>query len=287
MGWKGLERSWKRRFYSGLRLYLGARRVPLLPDWTSGERRVLVLRPDGIGDAIVTTPLLRAIAGISPEMTVDVVASTANAPFLTRLDFVRRVFVLDRRRKGETARLARALRAERYDAVLDPRIIEPSMTGLMIMLATGASSRIGVGGRGADGALTHVVPLVPGHIIGLLAGFGPVFGLHPSELMRPPHVPLEDPERSWAEQIWSAERSGSGRRLLVNVSAGERSRVWPEQRFARVIQAVRSSEGTAPTVVVIGAPAEWEKVQHLAAATGSVPVSTPSLAHLAGIVATA
>jgi ADP-heptose:LPS heptosyltransferase len=284
---KKLERAWKRGSFFALQSYLRLRDgASELPDWTWGHRRVLVLRPDGIGDAIVSTPVLAAISGVSPRLDIDVVGSPANAPFLQRLDFVRRVYLFDKRRKGEIVRLARALREERYDAVIDPRIIEPSMTGLMLMLTTGARYRFGVGGRGADGALTHVVPPTRGHIIELLAGFGPLFGVDPERVAARPIVPVGEDELTWAEGVWSSMGGAApGRRLLVNVSAGEVPRVWPEDRFVAVMKALRASLSAPLRVAVIGAPSEWERVRRIAQATDSFPVATPDLGRLTAIVA--
>ena len=44
--------------------------------------RVLFLRPDRVGDMILTTGLLRGIAESAPTITLDVLASALNAPVL-------------------------------------------------------------------------------------------------------------------------------------------------------------------------------------------------------------
>ncbi|MFN5581298.1 glycosyltransferase family 9 protein [Gemmatimonas sp.] len=88
------------------RLPRGARRP--------GKQRVLFLRPDRIGDMIVTTGVLRAI-GTAPEVELDVLASPANAPVLRAEPAVREVLVLDRKRKGGLKDAITAMRRRHYD----------------------------------------------------------------------------------------------------------------------------------------------------------------------------
>jgi heptosyltransferase II len=284
---KKLERAWKRACFAAIHAGIRARGArPSIPDWTSGPRRVLFFRPDGIGDAIVSTPLLRAISGLSPDLRLDVVGSPANAALLRRLDYVENVLVFNKRDRVGLARLARQLQQASYDAVIDPRIIERSMTGLLLMLAAGAPLRVGVGGRDADGGLSIVVPHADGHITDLLAGFAAPFGLDATAIDWRPVVPLAGGEREWGEERWSSlEGSGTSRRLLINVSAGEPSRAWPEDRFVAAIEAAHEARPDV-LVAVIGAPAEQSLVARIADRAGAAAVSTPSLGELTAIVAT-
>jgi ADP-heptose:LPS heptosyltransferase len=66
------------------------------PDWSSGVQRLLFLRHDRIGDMIVSTAAMRAIAESHPGIELDVLASPANAPVLEGADFVGNVIVFDR-----------------------------------------------------------------------------------------------------------------------------------------------------------------------------------------------
>src|SRR5579872_4948765 len=112
--------------------------------------RVLYLRYDRIGDMILSTGLLRALARSHPNVVVDVLASPENAPVLAGNPYVRSVIVSD------PAYLAafQRIRSERYDAILDCQIFSPSTTTLVMMIMSGARHRIGLAGRGIDAAFT-------------------------------------------------------------------------------------------------------------------------------------
>ena len=63
--------------------------------------RVLFLRHDRAGDMILSTGVMRAIARSHPTITLDVLASPANAALLDGADYVGDVIVFDKRRLVE------------------------------------------------------------------------------------------------------------------------------------------------------------------------------------------
>src|SRR5690606_27933029 len=87
-----------------------------------GFRRVLVVRFGRIGDILVVTPALRAIARAHPAAAIDVLTTDAGVVTLAGNPHVRHTFVLRARRlpsllNPERARLVKSLRAHAYDAV--------------------------------------------------------------------------------------------------------------------------------------------------------------------------
>src|SRR4051812_27672656 len=95
------------------------------PDWSNGPKRLLFLRHDRIGDMIVSTAAMRAIAESHPGISLDVLASPSNAPVLAGAKSVRNVIVFDRRDPTSFLETARRLRSERYDAVIDCMVTAP------------------------------------------------------------------------------------------------------------------------------------------------------------------
>src|SRR5438034_10175214 len=91
-----------------------------MPD--ASTARVLVIQTAFLGDVVLTTPLLEALA--QRYGPVDVVTTPAAAPLLETHPAVRRVIPYDKRAKdgglGPLLRLARTLRAERYEAAYLP-----------------------------------------------------------------------------------------------------------------------------------------------------------------------
>jgi ADP-heptose:LPS heptosyltransferase len=225
---------------------------------------------------------------LSPQVRVDVLGTPANAELLRRVPYVHTVHVFDKKQPRTFLPLARQLRRERYDAVVDGMITSRSMTGLLMMLATGAPHRVGFAGRGVDAELTLPVrgQRTDLHIIDLLSTLATALGVDPARTDYHPELEISEEERQRAEDRWYQVAGGPSRRMLVNVSAGKRARDWPEERYVGVVRAVRKID-PGLGVAVIGAPADRERVARIAAGAGVFPVETPRLGDAIALVATA
>ncbi len=289
---KRLETIWKALL---MRLLLvifgrGARVSP--SDWRCRAHRVLFLRHDRIGDMIVSTSLIRAIAASDPQVVLDVLASPINAPILAAEPSVARVILFDRSRPWRWARSLREMRRARYDAVVDPMVFAPSLTTLLLMLGSGARHRIGVGGRSNAGVYTITVPrnAAATHHIEHTAALAAAFGVEMAKTDWRPLVPLTAAESEEGERAWrayeSSIRSPVGRRLLVNVSTGGAFRQWPDERFVEVIVHCRQRDPHL-TILVMGAPDEAARVERIARAGGVTAVGTATIRSALALVATA
>jgi ADP-heptose:LPS heptosyltransferase len=129
--------AWLSRLF--LAVLGGPKRVPV-PDWRARPYRVLFIRDDGIGDLMVTMEVMRAITEVSPTITLDVLASPANAAFARSLPFVNEVIVHRRGFLLSALPTWRLLRRNRYDVVIDGRVAIRNVNKqtTMLMLASGA-----------------------------------------------------------------------------------------------------------------------------------------------------
>jgi heptosyltransferase-2 len=250
-------------------------------------RHVLVVRHDWIGDMILSTGCLRRISEAHPQAAVDVVASPANAVVLEGLPFVRRVFVHAQGDLRHLLRLRRELRAVGYDAALNGRVLRPKLTPdtALVLLASGAARRVGVVGGGADFLYTDPVSAPPGaHFVRHMAALTEPLGVDPDEGDWRPTLSVRPEEHDAAERQW-ATVPGTGRRLLVNVSARTRQRRWPDERFVAALARLRS---TAPDAraLVIAPPEEFERARAVARAADTV-AARPLLRETFALVAAA
>jgi len=283
---KALERAWKRILFRALGALLPAQRASTAPAWDARPHRVLYLRYDRIGDMIMATPLLRAIARSHPTIQLDVLASRSNAVVLTGNPHVRRVMIFDRKRLASLVRTARLLRRERYDAVIDGMVLQPSVTMLMLMWATGARYRIGIGGRANDFIYTlPVAAAAPGaHQILQSAATATPFGVNVERTDWRPELFVDAGERRRAEEVWGPTPVGRPR-ILVNIAASEARRRWPSER---VVAAIRAARAVAPSAVllVMAPPAELEEAERIARDAGARAV-VPGLRDAFALVSTA
>jgi len=115
---------------------------PLAParwDWQTVER-VLVVRLRSIGDTVLSTPSLFALKRFLPHASVDILLEDWVAPVLDGFPHVDNVITLERKSTSSRARVARQLRANRYDVVYN---LHGGTTATLLTRATGAKHRVG------------------------------------------------------------------------------------------------------------------------------------------------
>jgi len=115
--------------------------APARWDW-SEVRRILVVRLRSIGDTVLTTPSLYALRRFLPHTQIDILLEDWVAPVLEGSDLVDRVIAIARDSTSARARLARELRASRYDVVYN---LHGGTTATLLTRATGAPHRVGFG----------------------------------------------------------------------------------------------------------------------------------------------
>ena len=115
---------------------------PLAParwDWST-VHRVLVVRLRSIGDTVLTTPSLLALRRFLPDAQIDILLEDWVAPVLDGSSLVDRVITIPRESTAARARIARELRATRYDVAYN---LHGGTTATLLTRATGAKHRVG------------------------------------------------------------------------------------------------------------------------------------------------
>jgi heptosyltransferase-2 len=235
----------------------GGARVPL-PDWTARPHRVLFLRDDRVGDMIASLEIMRAIAESSPTIALDVLASPRNAELARGLPWISNVLVTRHGSVLGSAGLLRAIAASGYDAAIDGRVFMGALNvrRMLILRATRASWRIGLAGR-RHGEICNVPVAVPDlpHWIDYLVALARPFGVTPDSRDWRPRLRVSALARADAEARWGG---GAGRspaaRVLVNLSASQRNRRWPDDRWRALLRRVRDRLPGASVIVLAMPP---------------------------------
>ena len=267
-----------------------------LPPPTNSDYRVLFMRYERIGDMIMATSLIRNIARALPAGKVDVLGTPTTKAVLERNPYVGEVLTLDRRSWRSYTDLMKHLRRQRYTVMVDGRINNPPIFTSTPLLMYAGRARFRVGARGERKPRIYNV-CVPewnrvDHYIEGSKRLAVPFGVDPAADDWQPEIYLSEEERAQAERQWeeatslvAAEMGGSSKRLLVNLSASEPKRRWPDGKFIATLQAVRTKNPRMP-IIVIGLPAEWDSVSKVASEAHALAVKTPNLRDAFALVAT-
>jgi heptosyltransferase-2 len=243
----------------------------------------LVIQTAFLGDVVLTTPLLAALA--ERHGPVDVVTTPAAVPLVETHPAVRRVVPYDKRGKdaglGGLRRLARALRAEHYGAAYLPH--RSLRTAALAWLA-GIPLRVGFRGRWSA-LYTESVPKPVGPRHGVVArawpstlpeGQGPQprvlhppLGIHESRRLlaligASPHDPavrLYPTEHDESTVLSLLQEEGIGGDFVA-VAPGS---IWATKRWPYYEELARRLGRRLP-VVVVGGPEDAPLAQALVAA---------------------
>ncbi|MFN2601330.1 MAG: glycosyltransferase family 9 protein [Gemmatimonadaceae bacterium] len=297
---RSLERAWRAMWMRAIGRALPGPRVVDATKFDAAPLRTLFVRYERIGDMIMATGLIRVLAQASARGKIDVVANPTTAPVLEGNPYVGKVYTLDRGSRTSYVRLMRRLRRERYDVIVDGRINNPPIftSTPMLMLAARAPYRIGVGGGNNDliynvrvQQYDRSVPYIEGS-----KALSMPFGVDPSAVDWQPEIFLSSEEYRRAESHWmkaselvkETSREDGGeftRRLLVNLSASEKKRRWPDEKFVEVLTGIRGIAPRMP-IITIGLPSEWDRVKGSAESVRALPVQTPKLRDALALVGT-
>jgi ADP-heptose:LPS heptosyltransferase len=292
---KNLERAAKGLLLRAVGLALGSARRHSAPDWSS-PLRVLFIRHDGIGDVLMSTPLLRAISKARPNIAIDVLTFPGPAEALRGLPFIHGIhaFTPGRRQTYPRDVIAR-IRDERYDAIIDGtvrRFVDGQEFGgrvkagmVMLLLASRARHRIGMAGRENDFVYTISVRAsnADAHHSRYTASLGLPFGVDPATLDVRPAIVLTPAEREEGERAWAGADRG-GPRLLVNISSLNECRRWDDRAYATVLRGLRRARPDV-RIGIIGGPGDEARVTALARDVGAIAMVPPLRVAFAAVAA--
>jgi lipopolysaccharide heptosyltransferase II len=226
---------------------------------------ILLVRLRLIGDVVFTTPVIRALRRRFPSARLAYLVESDAAPVVAGNPHLSEVLTMPHRRGwgrlGDDVRMARRLRAMRFDLAID---LHGGPRGAWLTWASRAAMRVGYDVPGRRWMYTHVVHrprvLRARHSVenqwDLLGPVDPSFSSAPDRGRDRVEMPADAAARAAvAERLAALNVPGDARIVLLHVSAGNPFRRWPESAFAELASGLASA---APDrwVLVTGGPSD-------------------------------
>jgi heptosyltransferase-2/heptosyltransferase-3 len=260
---------------------LGTRRAEHPP------RRVLVIKPDHLGDLLLATPALAALRRALPEAQITGLvgpwsrrmwAGNPDLDALAELPFPGFARGVTRRRPLRPylllLRHAAALRRERYDAALLLR--DDHWWGAALAALAGIPLRVGHAHPLCAPLLTRALPFDPRQHVTrqaldvVAAAVGAEQGAAEPGTPGMRFAPTAD-ELAWAE-AWHAEQLAPGERLVViHPGTGGPAKLWQATSWAAVADALAAEPGAR--LLLTGGPGEEALVAEVAALMNRPPLT--------------
>ena len=236
---------------------------------------ILLLRLRLIGDVVFTTPLIPALKRAFPGSRVSYLVEPESAAVVRGNPHLDDVIVVERtrglRRVLDDVRLARRLRASRFDVVLD---LHGGPRSAWLAFATGAGQRIGYDIPGRTWMYTRTVhrprELRPRHSVSNQWDLLQAIEGWPGGAADPDANPVEMPldsavDARIGEALRAAGVQPSDELIVIHVSAGNPFRRWPEPAFTRLVAAL-AANGDRRRLILSSGPSDRGAAQRITAA---------------------
>ncbi len=227
--------------------YRARRGIPYTDDTVGPVRRILVVRPGGLGDMLLLLPVLRALQARYPDARLDLVCERRNLDVVQLAGLNVGCLPYD----TQPFALLRGLLRGHYDLAVDTEQFHNFSA--VFALLSGARVRIGFNINPRRNALyTHLIDYAPAaredeQFAQLLAPLGGDPGPAPfAGCLAGANLPLPPA----AAGAWPS--SGEGRRGVAVLHAGCSTpyKLWPPERFAALGQRLRDNPGV--DLVLVG-----------------------------------
>ncbi|MFZ1684537.1 MAG: glycosyltransferase family 9 protein [Candidatus Zixiibacteriota bacterium] len=231
--------------------------------------RVLIFRPEKIGDMVLALPLVDALKRANPALRVDALVSEQGGPVLAGDPRFERVHLY---RRGAGSDLAQAFRLHRgkYDMIVD-LIGSDSYTGAMtvLLISNPGTLKVSVGKNKLSAYYDQNFPIYPDrHMKESTMQPLELFGVTwtNEDLLAPPY---RSPEalKAAATFVRSLKLPTGKKPIGINMSAGVRNRQWSKENVAALL-ALLVREMPDEKFVVIAGPEDYATGKRLAEAAG-------------------
>lgn len=230
--------------------------------------KILVMRLRGIGDVILSLPVLENLRAAFPSARIDYLTEPPSAPLLQTHPVIHRVHVLEHKRWQKLPRLAalranwdfiRMLRAEKYDLVID--LFGNPRTALLTYL-TRAPLRVGYRFRVRRFAYNRVVEPRGNELHAVEFNLDVLHTLNVPIVTRAPRLMAQ--ASASVEKFWQEHGlAGSERVIAFNAFGGWYTKRWPLASFAALGDRLQRELGAK--VILLWGPDEKEEVEQMAA----------------------
>lgn len=262
--------------------------------------RVLFLRQNAIGDALISTPIFEALKTRYPGITIDVLLNRRNRSIYDNDANIRRIYLIKMRPFDLIPNL-RLIRRERYDILID-LVHSPSTTSALICLLGRAAVTVG-GIREHpsryppeteavyDIKVAATPPATRDRMLLRLAECLRVFGIDPDAgVLKPIYTP-GDRAQSFAEALLVQARNSSrdgtaaNRVVGINISGAKAYKYWGTENYIALLRRLMPQHPDTVFLIIYSSDYAGEAGEISQQTGATLTGGTPTLDSFAALIA--
>lgn len=216
-------------------------------------KEVLFLRYDKMGDMIISLPVFKALKEKSPYIRIAVMCSPRNRIVLKGNKYVDDIFVY-RKKLFRDVLTVMEMRKRKFDCIVDLVFWESVTSAILTAVIKGRGVSIGVGKGTFKNFYDYVVPTedkYTEHIIPKTMQVLEIFGINPRKCDLYPHLAVSEEDKLKAKEFL-AKLEGNPR-IGFNISAGQPSRLWSLDKFAKLAGLLKNQDEKSNFVIIYSA----------------------------------
>ncbi len=261
-----------RRFLIGNKQFSGILiesedQAPALPK----HARILIIRPDKLGDMLITLPTIKAIRDSYPEARIDILAGNVNLPLRDQLLLYADECLLYDKTLIGIVKLYFSLPKKKYDIAIDP-LDNPSTTSGYLLSMSKAKIKAGIFKANAhiythcvkakDRSLTHIVERTAQILL--------AFGIDPEKTIL--DIPYIMDKNTSDDSRVLLQKSGldiTKSLIMINIAGALEARVLhPETAIPWIQEVKRFADKASIQVMICGEKKHESSLKTIAKETG-------------------
>jgi len=256
---KPIEHKFKALFYGALKGVLESRAGRSSAPLNAAQMtRVIIFRPDRLGDMVITLPLADGLKKYFPHLKISILASPKNLLLIKGDPRFEEIFVFTKkiwRAPGELWPIKR----RKFDCIIDT-VFEDSVTTLYLTHYCAAGAPIiGMGKNKFSRYYDFTYDNSGGHIIDNTLKLLSAFGIDSTQVSgyAEPHLSQLVLDRAEAFFKSLAASGAYPLKVGINLSSGAPTRVWQEEKWIELIKNVLAAVAESQ-IILIAVPNERE-----------------------------
>lgn len=255
-----------KKHFSGI-LIQSVNQAPVLPK----NAKILIIRPDKLGDMLITLPTIKAIRAAYPDAHIDILAGKVNLPLRDQLLLYADECLLYDKTISGILSLYFSLPKKKYDIAIDP-LDNPSTTSGYLIAMSRARIKAGIFKSNAH-IYTHCIEgknRANTHIVERTAQILLACGINPEEItLKIPYIMDQSTSDDSKVLLQKAGLDVSKSLIMINIAGALEARVLqPEIAIDWIKQVKHFADGSSLQVMICGEKKHENALQIIATETG-------------------